>query len=162
MKQIVVVRHVSAAPAEDNMGDFVREITPVGERHARNFAHRLAERNLVPQHIICSDAVRAVQTSEVFSAESGYGGEIDANPDLYDATEETWLDNLRVLDDALDRVMIVGHNPALEALVHLLTGNHHKLSAGAVAVIEIDSESWRAVADSDAVQLLTLIEPTET
>ncbi|TVR31192.1 MAG: hypothetical protein EA404_10570 [Spirochaetaceae bacterium] len=162
MKQIVVVRHVSAAPAEENLGDFVREITPVGERHARNFARRLAERNLVPQHIICSDAVRAVQTSEVFGAQSGYAGEIDANPDLYDATEETWLDILRGLDDALDRVMIVGHNPAVEALVHLLTGNHHKLKAGAVAVIQIDSESWRAVAHSDGVQLLTLIEPTET
>ncbi|TVQ39590.1 MAG: hypothetical protein EA384_06040 [Spirochaetaceae bacterium] len=161
MKQILVVRHVKAHSAVENLGDFVREITDAGTRHARHFARRIAERNLLPQLIISSDAVRAVQTAQVFQTESGYDGEIEANPDLYDATEETWLQLLRGLDNKLDRVMLVGHNPAVEALVHLLTGAHCKMKAGAVAVVDIGADDWRSIADSDGSRLNALIEPAD-
>ncbi len=161
MKQAVVIRHVAAEAAQENMGDFVREISETGERQAIYLAQQLRGKNFVPDCIVASDAVRAVQTAEVIKDQCGYNGEINADPELYDATEETWLEVLRNQDNSCNRIAMIGHNPAMEALTQLLVGKHHKMKPGTAAVIEIDSEDWRSISQNAGTKLLALIKPRE-
>jgi phosphohistidine phosphatase len=159
MKQVLVVRHVNSEAAEESLGDFVRQINDDGERQARALAQKVVELDLLPEHLVTSDAVRAVQTAEAFRDHSGYTGRIEENPDLYDATEETYMDVLCNCDDTLKRIMIVGHNPAVEAVVKQLIGKHRKMKPGSAAVVVADVESWRDLIGADAVRLQTFIEP---
>ena len=159
MKQVMVVRHSKSESIEENLGDFVREITDGGEQQMRALARKIVEHDLMPEHIVTSDAVRAVQTANVFREQSGYTGEIEENPDLYDATEQTYIDVLCNSDDRLTRIMIVGHNPAVEAVVHRLIGKHRKMKPGAAAVVSSDVASWRDLVGADAVRLQKFFEP---
>lgn len=161
MKQAVVIRHVTAEATQENMGDFVREISRTGERQAVYLAQKLREKGLVPDCIITSDAVRAVQTAEIIKGQTGCSGDINADPELYDATEDTWLEILRDQDNACTRIAMVGHNPAMEALTHLLIGKHHKMKPGTAAVIEIDSDDWRSISQNADTRLLAIIRPRE-
>ena len=159
MRHILVVRHAKSEPAEESQGDFVREITETGKRQVIAIAARIVELNLVPERVVTSDAVRAVQTAELFCRESKFSGDIEENPELYDATEDVYLELISQSDDRLLRIMIVGHNPAVEAVVERLIGSHKKMKTGCVAVIEADVAGWRDLIDSDSVRLRSLIEP---
>ena len=158
MKQVLVVRHAESETAEANLGDFGREITDVGVKQARALARRVVELGLIPECVVTSDAVRAVQTAEVFRDQGGYTGEIEQNPDLYDATEETYLDVVCNCDDKLSRIMIVGHNPAVEAVVQLLIGKHRKMKTCSAAIVAAEVDSWRDLVGADAARLQTFIE----
>ncbi|TVQ99195.1 MAG: hypothetical protein EA403_13230 [Spirochaetaceae bacterium] len=159
MRHILVVRHAKSEPAEERQGDFVREITETGRRQVSSIAGQIAEMKLVPERVITSDAVRAVQTAELLCRESGFPGEIEENPELYDATEDIYLKLISQSDDRMRCIMIVGHNPAVEAVVERLIGAHKKMRTGFVAVIEADVAGWRDLIDSDSVQLRAMIEP---
>lgn len=161
MKQAVVIRHAAAEAAQENLGDFVREISAAGERQAVYLAQQLRERSLVPDCIVASDAVRAVQTAEIIKEQSGCSGAVEADPELYDATEETWLEVLRKQDNVCARIAMVGHNPAMEALTQLLIGKHYKMKPGTAAVIEIGSDDWRSISQNADTRLLALIKPRE-
>ena len=161
MKYVLVVRHAKSESAEESQDDFVREISETGRRQVVVIARRVAELNLVPERIITSDAVRAVQTAERFGREVGFAGEIEEDPELYDATEETYMQLISEADDRLTRIMIVGHNPAVEATVDRLLGTHKKMRTGFVAIIEADVPGWRDLLDGDAVRLRAIIDPNE-
>jgi hypothetical protein len=56
------------------------------------------------------------------SKASGYKGEINLNRSLYAAGPEAYFDVMHDLSDEYVRVLIVGHNPGLEEVVEMLTG----------------------------------------
>jgi len=72
---------------------------------------------------------------------------------LYGATAQTYLQTIHA-EGAGDRLMLVGHNPAMEDTARLLTGEGAEeaiarllggFKPGAVAVIDFDAASWSAL-----------------
>ena len=54
----------------------------------------------------------------------------------------TWQCALVGLPDAVRSAMLIGHNPALEDLVRMLTGRWVTLKTSTVARIDLDIASW--------------------
>ena len=50
------------------------------------------------------------------------------------------------VDDSISSVMLVGHNPGMEGAVRVLTGHAEAMPTAAVAVIDLDIDSWKAIA----------------
>lgn len=110
--QAWLLRH---ARASWSMGahDAERPLTEQGERDARRMGAWMAREGLVPDHVVTSPAVRAVETARL--ALPGREPTLDAR--VYEACLH---DLLAVLADAppeAERVLLVGHNPSLEILV---------------------------------------------
>jgi phosphohistidine phosphatase len=61
---------------------------------------------------------------------------------IYEADTSRLLSIINRLDDGLNTVMIVGHNPGLSSLVQFLTGEWVVMSTCSVAEIEIPFDSW--------------------
>lgn len=57
---------------------------------------------------------------------------------MYAASSRTLLAIVRELPDTATTVAMVGHNPGLEGLVTLLTGEWQPMPTSAVAVIDLD------------------------
>jgi phosphohistidine phosphatase len=65
---------------------------------------------------------------------------------FYHASAEIYLEYLAGLADLPERepttVMVVGHNPGLEALVQGISGSHEHFPTAAIAKIRVDVSSW--------------------
>jgi len=58
-------------------------------------------------------------------------------------------------------VMIVGHNPGLEALLQLLDGKVDSLPTGSLAYLVLDIKHWADLTKSTAGELISFWEPDE-
>jgi phosphohistidine phosphatase len=64
------------------------------------------------------------------------------------------------LDDDLETVLLVGHNPGIEDFVKLLTGVYEPMSTAAMAVIELGIDYWEDVAAGTG-KLLEVVRPKD-
>ena len=85
----------------------------------------LQNEHLVPDLNISSTAKRASSTAKAVANAAGYEGDIALNQSLYAAAPTAYIDVLRNLSNEYTRVLMVGHNPGLEQLVNMLTGEEH-------------------------------------
>ena len=86
---------------------------------------RLAERGFDPEVIVTSPAVRSMATAVAIAEQIEHPREAIVIDDrLYGASASQWFEIIQGLDDELQWVMYIGHNPALTELVNYLSPHH--------------------------------------
>jgi len=141
MKQLYLCRHAQAGTSAS--GDFYRELTPEGEKKARQLAAELVQARARPNILISSPAVRALQTANILAEALEYPvPRIVAEACFYEQDFETILHYLRGLDRELNKVMIVAHNPTLSALAGWLGGKPVELGAGDYLRLAFQVDEW--------------------
>ena len=144
MKTLLVLRHAKSSWDERGLDDHERPLNTRGRRDAPSIGALIREQRLTPDVIISSDAVRARTTAEAVAHAAHYRGQIMLSPQLYLAGPDDIVAVLRsVKDTDAGTVMIVGHNPGLERLVALLTGEEEDLPTAALVRILLPIERWR-------------------
>lgn len=114
MKQLIIVRHAKSSWKNKHLADRDRLLSKRGCRDAPDMGRRLLARGAVPQLLICSPAVRARGTAERLAEVFGYPTtEIREDEAIYSGSVSDLLNTVRCLDDAHQRVLLVGHNPNL-------------------------------------------------
>jgi phosphohistidine phosphatase len=120
MRTLLILRHGKAAQDEDG-ADRDRPLTKRGKHAAELIGHLLRDDELVPDRIISSSALRARDTARRVAAAAKFGGVIDELDELYLAEPEAYITALLAHAGDAERVLVVGHNPGLEALATILT-----------------------------------------
>ena len=72
-----------------------------------------------------------------------------------------YIEPLTKLPDDVERVLIVGHNPGLEALLQLLTSRIESLSTGAMAYLVLSVKHWQDLNKDTQGELIQLWLPRE-
>jgi len=157
VRRLLLLRHAKSAGKEDpRLSDHERPLAPRGERAAAAMGRHLA----VPDLVLCSTARRAVDTWELARRELGTEVEAALERRLYTFDEKDLLDRVTELDDSLDCVLMVGHNPAIELLCLELTGEDvGKYPTAALATLAFDGP-WRTLAAGEA-RLESFVRPRE-
>lgn len=164
MKTLLVMRHAKSSWKNTGLADHDRPLNKRGKQDAPRMGSVLREEGLVPDLIISSSAKRAQMTVEAVVAESGCMGEVRISRELYASGPEAYLEALQALEDEFERVMIVGHNPDLEELLEILSGEAEILPTAALAQVELDIDSWQELqdeADDPQGKLVALWRPRE-
>jgi len=118
--KIYVMRHGSAEDFAASGHDADRALTAVGRERVRHVAKLLGAHDEAPKLIVSSPLVRALQTAEIVAAELGLEY-VDTSRALAPGGQAPAL-VAALLREAKKRVMLVGHEPDLSALVSELTG----------------------------------------
>ncbi len=121
----------------------------------------LVEEDLTPGLILTSSAERALTTAELVALDSGYEQEITVTRHLYHADPEDYLAVLREKGDPYDCVMVVGHNPGMEALVEDLVGQYQRMPTAALAQVELPITTWAEISPEITGSLINLWRPKE-
>ncbi len=145
MKTLLVLRHAKSSWKDGNLTDHERPLNHRGKHDAPGVGELLLDQKLTPQRILCSTARRARNTAELVMDACEYAGELTLLSELYDAPADNYLQAIKQLNDDDDIVMIVGHNPAIEELVQLLTGEYQPMSTAALAHIQFSAAHWKDV-----------------
>lgn len=161
VKTLLVLRHAKSSWKEADLADHDRPLNKRGKHNAPRMGRLLRELDLVPDLIISSTAKRAWDTAEAVADQCGCENEVVLNEDLYSFESGAYLEALRDLPDAYSRVMVVGHNPGLEELVDLLTGESVGLPTAALAQVTLPIHSWQELTDETEGRLLNIWRPKE-
>ena len=145
MKSILVLRHAKSSRKDPDLTDHDRPLNKRGKRDAPRMGRLMKKENLVPDVIISSTAIRARSTAEAVAKTSGYKGEIILDKSLYAAGPEAYLGVIHDLSDEYVRVLIIGHNPGLEELVEMLTGEIHLMPTCSLARVKLHVDKWSDV-----------------
>ncbi len=142
------------------MTDHERPLNERGQRDAPRIGRLISDLGLQPDLILCSTAARAQATGQQVIQGGGWAIAPHLITELYLAPAETYLDVLRQQSDQFSRILVIGHNPGLEDLVHVLTGSHIALPTAALVQVDFEFTSWRAIS-SDSGQLIGNWTPRE-
>lgn len=145
MKTLLILRHAKSAWDELDVADHDRPLNKRGKYDAPRVGQLLRDEDLVPDLILSSTAKRAHRTAKLAAEACGYKGEIELAETLYLAGPEAYLAALSSVPDKCRRVMVVGHNPGLEALLEKLTGEAKALPTAALAQVVLPIAYWRQV-----------------
>ena len=161
MKTLLVLRHAKSSWKEDSLPDRERPLNKRGREDAPKMGALLRKQDLLPDLVLSSPARRARSTAELVIEESGYDGEVEFREKLYSFESGSYLKALSELADTCQRVLVVGHNPAMEELVEALTGEYLPMPTAALAQIELPIERWRDLAGRRSGRLINLWRPKE-
>lgn len=146
MRTLILVRHAKSSWDETSLPDRDRPLAERGERDLEKMGRRLAERELRPDLILCSPALRARSTAEGLARALGYRRkDIQVDDRLYVCRPEDLLAVLAERGEGHKRVMLVGHNPELLELAQHFSAGIERLPTCAVAELRFASKSWAEI-----------------
>ena len=151
MKKLLLIRHAKATH-ETGYIDFERPLQERGLQDAAIMAARLKEKNIIPQMLVASPALRTLSTANVFSQHLAIP-QLQTNKDIYEATALALTKVINTLPDEHDFIALVGHNPGMSDLLYYLTRQLHDVPTCAMMLIEFDVDSWMEIIE-DAGKLV--------
>jgi phosphohistidine phosphatase len=142
MKTLYVLRHGQAVPEVEPGSDHERPLTPRGRGEAERTAQFLSKTLKLPSLILTSSATRARQTAEACAAALPGPPQLTILEGLYLAEPASYLAALAARAEPHDSVLVVGHNPGLEALIYVLTDRSEHLATASLVEIALPLASW--------------------
>ena len=158
--QLYLLRHAKADPWSPLGNDFSRSLSPVGNRDAQLVSDWALETLVPPDTVLCSPAKR---TRETLAPVLARWPKLLATTDYVDSMYGASLNMLLTLaEDAFsysERLLMVGHNPAVEVmLIKLLQKNQVvsklKMNPGTLAVIDFSDEFKREAHNGKLLKLI--------
>jgi len=147
MKSLVLVRHAKAVQwgYED---DFSRELTDRGKSDAAKVSACLKSTKVIPDMIISSPALRAMQTALIFADTFSFPAEkIIKDKELYDGiTTGELIESIQNFPDETECVFIFGHNPSFESYARELCRSFDReMPTSSAVVIDFYEDSWEEI-----------------
>lgn len=153
MNSLTLLRHAKSERDSPDGSDIARPLNQRGRADSRRMGEEMRRLGLDFDLVLASPAQRVVETAE------GVGGlspQFDRR--IYDASARELLDIIREVDDRVDRLMLVGHNPGFERLAAQLTGGEvADFPTGALVEIELPIDHWHEA--GEAGRLVRFVKP---
>ncbi|HXM36542.1 MAG TPA: histidine phosphatase family protein [Pyrinomonadaceae bacterium] len=143
MKTLLLLRHAKSSWKDSSLADHERTLNGRGRRAAELVRSFLERKNLRPQLVLSSSAVRTRQTVEIIFDGAAPAPDIRYDDALYLASAGKLLELISTLEEDRDRVLLVGHNPGMEELFFRLTGLDERFPTATLANIGLNIEKWR-------------------
>ena len=149
---LLLLRHAKSAWDDPRLADIDRPLAPRGHRAAQLIAEAIEKRGLRPDRILCSPALR---TRETLAALVSHLGDdhvnIEISPALYEPHAGDYCAVIADHGDDAKTLLIIGHNPAIQATAIILCGRANreigaemaaKFPTAALAIIDFDEPDW--------------------
>jgi phosphohistidine phosphatase len=169
MLTLTLFRHAKSSWADPSLQDFDRPLARRGEVAAPLMGAFLTERGLIPDLVLCSASRRTRQTLSLAFGHLKSPPKTQFLDEIYHATVPALTAIIRRAPASKHHLMLVGHNPGLQALALDLIGGGdpagrrgiaHKFPSAAVAVMTFDAVNWTAIR-SGAAYLTIFMTPKQ-
>ncbi|CAK0771926.1 phosphohistidine phosphatase [uncultured Gammaproteobacteria bacterium] len=172
MKTLYLLRHGKAVSESLGVDDHERPLEPRGQAAALVVGNQLRERGERLNLILCSTARRVQETlAQVLVGLNAAEAipEIKHEPGLYLCGHRALLGRLRLLPEAAEAVLVIGHNPELHELTISLVRNgrleglrklRDKFPPASCAILDCNIGGWAGLGPGVA-RLMALILPQE-
>ena len=140
--ELLLLRHAKSSWDSSAQTDHERPLNDRGIRAAATMARFCQNRDLLPDRILASDSCRTRETVERFIETANWDGPIVFTTELYHASLEMLIDIARSHGEGSQRLMIVAHNPGIEELTSLLSGETIVCPTATLSQFRVASSAW--------------------
>ena len=158
MKTLYLLRHAKSSWKDPTLADFDRPLNNRGKRASERIGRFLGKEDIILDLVLSSNATRARETIEIVYQTAKLHSELRYDERIYEAGPLRLFEVLSGVEDDRDTVLMVGHNPGLEELLHILTGSTEHMPTAALARIELSSSKWSEIATTKG-NLASFIKP---
>jgi phosphohistidine phosphatase len=145
MKTLLLLRHGKSDWDSDADRDHDRPLAPRGIKSARKVGRLLTAMGCVPDLVVASTAQRARATAELAAEAGEWGTPIELARDLYLCPPRVVLEVAAGVEDTVEKLLLVGHEPTWSQALELLTGARVDFVTGAIARVDLPIARWREI-----------------
>ena len=154
MKTIYLVRHAKAEEKTIPGKDFDRALTSKGISDSIMMGKRLASMHIQPGIIVSSPAQRALQTAKIVKENINHSGELILNENIYYSKAEKLIEIIKNTEENIQSIMLVGHNPSFNELMHYLCNtNIDNISKAGIVGIKLTEKKWEKISHKCGILL---------
>jgi phosphohistidine phosphatase len=153
MKTLYLVRHAKSSWEEVDLADFDRPLNKRGKKNAPFMGEILKESGFSPDLILSSPAQRAKVTAEILAEKLDYPlKKIVFEEEIYKASPAKLLQIIRNQENNIEKLMLVGHNPALTLLANQLTQTVHieNIPTTGIFAVRWQGSTWEDIQSNKA------------
>ena len=155
MLTLYLLRHAKSSWDDASQRDFERPLSPRGREAAALIGEFVQEKGIDFDLVLVSTAVRTRETIELVKERAKFRGEVRYDERIYEATVSQLLDVISQVDSDRESVLLVGHNPGIQELLALLTGEQQHVTTANFAKIKLVATKWSAsLADKGTLEWL--------
>ena len=146
MKNLYLIRHAKSDWNDTSKSDFDRGLNKRGKKAIITMANVLKEKKIMPDLILCSSAKRTKLTAQGLAKEIGYHGKIKYIDALYMAEPETIHSLIQDVNDIVNTLFVVGHNPETTELSNMMVSNYiENVPTLGIVSLQLPIENWKTV-----------------
>ncbi len=162
MKTLLLMRHAKSSWDNAYLSDHARPLNKRGNEAAPQMGKLLRDHDLIPDCILTSSAVRALETATHVADACEFDNDMFVMDDLYHSSPSDMAQLLVNMGEG-DTVLIVAHNPGMEMILTQLSGVHERFITAAIAHFAIDIETWSQFElDNETAELLHFWRPSNS
>ncbi len=138
---LYIVRHTEAEPGSQTLSDKERKITPRGREYLANSIAHWKKLMPLPEVIISSPYIRAMETAKVIHTELGLSEPVHIENVLASGAIPSLVQKFLTVHSS-DSILLVGHEPDCSALLSHFVANGSRIAdflPGAIAWIQFNS-----------------------
>ena len=146
-KQLYLIRHGRTAERAVDMKDIDRPLTLEGIQNASKVGRFFLLKNMSPDSIMCSIALRAKTTAELMAEQMNYDtSKIYVNEKIYEASARTLLQIVKSIKEEFETVFLIGHNPSVSFLAEYITDEEiGDVTTCGVIRIKCKNNTWEEI-----------------
>jgi len=147
MKTVYFLRHAKSSWKDAKLSDIDRPLNKRGKEAAPEMAQKIRKAGLIPQLIISSPAKRTFRTASLIATGIDYTEQnIKIDMNLYGANTNEVHRIITEMEEGLDTIMLVGHNPAFTQMLSFYTDEElDNLPTCGLLEIAFDVDHWKNI-----------------
>ena len=161
MKTLLLMRHGKSSWKDETLEDHERPLKKRGRKDTARIAREIHKRNLVPELILSSTATRARETVAILVKELSYDKPVIFLDDLYMGEPRDFIKALKKSTKGEDVVMIIAHNPGLEAYLQIVDGEIESLPTAGLGYMMLALDDWKDISLVTMGDLIGFWKPKE-
>ena len=161
MKKLLLMRHAKSSWDNSDIPDHERSLKKRGKKDAERMGKLLKSKELKPDLILSSTALRAKETAEIVADTCKCKKEIIFLDSLYMAEPSDILRAIEKISKDKKTVMVIGHNPGLEAFLQIADGKVESLPTASIAYLTVSIDDWSELGKGENIKLKKLWRPKD-
>ena len=142
MLTLYLLRHAKSSWDDASQPDFERPLANRGRKACAMIGEYIQEKGIDFDLVLVSTAVRTRETIELIKERAKFRGEVRYDERVYEATVSQLQEIIAQVDNDRESVLLVGHNPGIEELLALLTGEQQRVTTANFAKVKLKATKW--------------------
>jgi phosphohistidine phosphatase len=145
MRTLYLLRHAKSSWKDGELADFDRPLNGRGRRSCETIGAFLKDKEITFDLALSSPAVRARETIDLVLRAAKLRPQLRYDERIYEATPERLLNVVSQMENENKNVVLVGHNPGMQELLTLLTGETDEFPTATLARVNFKNSKWSEV-----------------
>ena len=158
MKTLFLLRHCEANQFEEDTSDHDKKLNENGKKSAELLNNWFNKSNITIDHILVSTAVRTLTTANIIF--SNMKSKMHKKKEFYLCGYKEIIKELGLLDNRLNNVMVIGHEPSIsESLKFLISYSRPDLNyvtnslypTGGLSILNFSIKNWNEIDEKTGI-----------